>query len=84
LINVVLFLIAAGMLMHGARLKMKWDFEGWPDYLDSATGAAVKGVFLLLLGSGAFSLGCHRCALAGGFCRDLPLRRGLIVPLCCP
>ena len=53
----MLFLIAAGMLMHGARLKMKWDFEGWSDYLESATGVAIEGVFLLLLSSGAFSLG---------------------------
>lgn len=48
-LDVVLFPILAGLLMHGPGLKVKWPFEEWPEYLESLLGAAVEGVFLLLL-----------------------------------
>eukprot|EP00571_Detonula_confervacea_P002400 CAMPEP_0172313384 /NCGR_PEP_ID=MMETSP1058-20130122/20142_1 /TAXON_ID=83371 /ORGANISM="Detonula confervacea, Strain CCMP 353" /LENGTH=516 /DNA_ID=CAMNT_0013027029 /DNA_START=54 /DNA_END=1604 /DNA_ORIENTATION=- len=55
--DIIVFPIAAGLLMHGPGLEVKLSFEDWSQYFESLVGAAIEGVFLLLLGTAVFHAG---------------------------
>ena len=59
LVDSILCPILAGLLMHGPGLRVKLTYENMYQYLESLTGAAVEGVFLLMLASRVWSVGRH-------------------------